>query len=93
MSDFRVHHQDYSNAGSIPATSTNFKKRNMANMSYCRFENTTNDMEDCIYAIENGETDELSSYEVNALEDFVQIAKNIINSNLLSLTSLVSDRR
>ena len=22
MSDFRVHHQDYSNAGSIPATST-----------------------------------------------------------------------
>ena len=51
----------------------------MANMSYCRFENTTSDMEDCIYAIENGETDELSTYEVNALEDFVQIAKNIIN--------------
>ena len=36
-------------------------------------------MEDCIYAIENGETDELSNYEVNALEDFLQIAKNIIN--------------
>ena len=51
----------------------------MANMSYCRFENTTNDMADCIYAIENGETDELSNYEVNALEDFLQIAKNIIN--------------
>ena len=51
----------------------------MANMSYCRFENTTRDMNDCIYAIENGETDELSTYEVNALEDFVQIARNIMN--------------
>tara|TARA_Y100000114_G_scaffold59018_1_gene54006 strand:- start:1605 stop:1808 length:204 start_codon:yes stop_codon:yes gene_type:complete len=51
----------------------------MANMSYCRFENTTRDMEDCIYAIENKETDDLSNYEVNALEDFVQIAKNILN--------------
>lgn len=51
----------------------------MANMSYCRFENTTRDMEDCIYAIENKETDDLSTYEVNALEDFVEIAKNILN--------------
>ena len=51
----------------------------MANMSYCRFENTTRDMNDCICAIEEGETDELSTYEVNALEDFVQIARNIMS--------------
>ena len=51
----------------------------MANMSYCRFENTTRDMDDCVCAIEEGETDELSTYEVNALEDFVQIARNIMN--------------
>ena len=36
----------------------------MANMSYCRFENTARDLRDCVQAIENGEhTDDLSSYE------------------------------
>jgi hypothetical protein len=39
----------------------------MPNMSYCRFENTTRDMQDCIHAIEYGETDELNSYEISAL--------------------------
>ena len=27
----------------------------MANMSYCRFENTARDLRDCVQAIENGE--------------------------------------
>ena len=48
-------------------------------MSYCRFENTTRDMEDCINAIEDRETDELSSYEVNALSHFLDLAKEITN--------------
>ena len=34
----------------------------MANMSYCRFENTTRDMQDCINAIEEGDTRNLSRY-------------------------------
>ena len=51
----------------------------MANMSYCRFENTTRDMEDCIHAIEYQETDELSSYEISALSSFLNLAKEIIN--------------
>ena len=51
----------------------------MPNMSYCRFENTTKDMRDCINAIEDGETNELSSYEINALKDFLSLAREITN--------------
>ena len=51
----------------------------MANMSYCRFENTTNDMEDCIYAIENGEMSvDMSDYEADALRDLLMHAKSIV---------------
>ena len=48
-------------------------------MSYCRFENTTRDMQDCIWAIENGDVNELSSYEVLALERFLVLAEEILN--------------
>ncbi len=51
----------------------------MPNMSYCRFENTTKDMKDCINAIEDQETDELSNYEVNAISEFLDLARKIIN--------------
>ena len=46
----------------------------MANMSYCRFENTTKDMEDCINAIEEGDTKDLSRYEASALREFLHLA-------------------
>ena len=51
----------------------------MANMSYCRFENTVHDMQDCIYAIEEGDTSELNSSEVRALEEFLDLAREITN--------------
>ena len=51
----------------------------MPNMSYCRFENTVTDMRDCINAIEDGETDELSNYEIRALEEFLDLARDITN--------------
>ena len=50
----------------------------MANMSYCRFENTTKDMVDCINAIEDNECGSLSDYEVRALEEFLDLAKDIV---------------
>jgi len=51
----------------------------MSNMSYCRFENTARDLQDCLDAIENGEINDLSSqYEVNALEELLEICKNIV---------------
>ena len=49
----------------------------MANMSYCRFENTTKDMEDCINAIEEGDTKDLSRYEASALREFLDLADEI----------------
>ena len=63
----------------------------MGNMSYCRFENTVRAMQDCVNAIVEGETDELSSYETVAIEQFLLTAyeitslessiENIIESN------------
>jgi hypothetical protein len=50
----------------------------MANMSYCRFENTARDLADCLNAIENGEhTEDLSSYEKNGLEDLLSYCETI----------------
>ena len=46
----------------------------MANMSYCRFENTTKDMQDCLDAIEDGDTKDLSRYEASALREFLALA-------------------
>ena len=55
----------------------------MSNMSYCRFQNTTQDLQDCIDAVdtminnkgkdENGET--LSRNEENAMIEMIQQAK------------------
>ena len=50
----------------------------MANMSYCRFENTSRDLRDCVQAIENGEhTDDLSSYEKDGLESLLEYCEAI----------------
>ena len=49
----------------------------MGNMSYCRFENTARDLRDCVQAIENGEIDDLDSYEKNGLEDLLDYCEAI----------------
>jgi hypothetical protein len=51
----------------------------MPNMSYCRFENTVTDMQDCINAIEDGDTSDLSRSEIRALEEFLDLAREITN--------------
>ena len=51
----------------------------MPNMSYCRFENTVNAMQDCLMAIEDREVSELSDYEVKALQDFLELGKVIVD--------------
>jgi len=51
----------------------------MSNMSYCRFENTARDLQDCLDAIENGEINDLSSqYEVDALEELLDLCKEVV---------------
>ena len=51
----------------------------MPNMSYCRFENTVNDMQDCLNAIEDREVNDLSDYEVKALQHFLELGKVIVD--------------
>ena len=50
----------------------------MSNMSYCRFENTARDMYDCLEAIDNEDTRDLSETEVDAIQEFLQYAKDIV---------------
>jgi len=51
----------------------------MPNMSYCRFENTVNDMQDCLNAIEDNECNDLSEYEIKALEHFLELGRVIVD--------------
>ena len=53
----------------------------MSNMSYCRFENTSRDLQDCIEAIQNHyeECTDLSRYELRALSDLLEQAEEIID--------------
>jgi len=45
----------------------------MANMSYCRFQNTLQDLRDCYYNM----TDSLSGAEYHAREQLVDLCKSI----------------
>ena len=48
-------------------------------MSYCRFENTANDLQDCLNAINRGETDQLNQYEVQGLRRIIDMANDIVD--------------
>ena len=49
----------------------------MANMSYCRFENTHNDLRDCL---DNWDLDEEAShYEIKAKKDIINLAREIVS--------------
>ena len=49
-------------------------------MSYCRFENTSRDLQDCVEAINNGETTELNSYKIDGLANILDLAEEIIDN-------------
>lgn len=48
-------------------------------MSYCRFENTAKDMQDCIYAIEDRDVYEFSDHELRGFKDVLEYARDIVN--------------
>jgi hypothetical protein len=50
----------------------------MGNMSYCRFENTAADLRDCLNAIHRGDTDDLSSYEIDGLKSIMRMANDLV---------------
>ena len=61
----------------------------MGNMSYCRFENTAADLRDCLNAIERGETDDLSSYEIEGLKSIFYIANELVEMEDDLIESLI----
>ena len=50
----------------------------MANMSYCRFQNTSIDLADCLDALENHWDLDLSTDEINGLESLLADAKELV---------------
>jgi hypothetical protein len=48
------------------------------NMSYCRFENTSRDVEDCINAIELNEHLDLSQSEISGFVDLIELARTLV---------------
>ena len=53
----------------------------MGNMSYCRFENTAQDLQDCLRAIENGDVYNFNSYELNGFKKLIRLAEEIVDMN------------
>ena len=54
----------------------------MANMSYCRFENTAMDLEDCANAILDGDFidyETTSDSEIESLKDLIEYCKDILD--------------
>ena len=49
----------------------------MSNMSYCRFENTARDLEECVDALYNEEKI-VGHYERNGLQRILDLAKDIV---------------
>jgi len=45
----------------------------MANMSYCRFQNTYRDLQDCVFALNNNGPDTLSDDELAAAKMMMQL--------------------
>lgn len=51
----------------------------MPNMSYCRFENTANDLDDCVNAINNGATRDLNRWEVGGLARILELCEQVMD--------------
>ena len=50
----------------------------MANMSYCRFENTLRDLQDCVWALEDGELENGGS-EMSAAIEMLEACKEYVD--------------
>tara|TARA_R100001443_G_scaffold16540_2_gene26620 strand:- start:5 stop:217 length:213 start_codon:yes stop_codon:yes gene_type:complete len=51
----------------------------MANMSYCRFENTLRDLQDCIWSLEDGEADNISGTELRSAIEMVTACREFLD--------------
>ncbi len=51
----------------------------MSNMSYCRFENTLRDLQDCIWSLEDGESDDIGGTELNSALSMIEACQEFID--------------
>tara|TARA_R100001377_G_C3137933_1_gene91648 strand:- start:264 stop:473 length:210 start_codon:yes stop_codon:yes gene_type:complete len=57
----------------------------MGNMSYCRFENTANDLKECVWALNDEDYSmpnrqgDLGQYEIIGLKDLLDYAQDIVH--------------
>jgi len=51
----------------------------MSNMSYCRFENTLRDLQDCIWSLEDGEADNIGVTELNSAMSMLEACQEFID--------------
>ncbi len=51
----------------------------MANMSYCRFENTYRDLQDCVDALNDNGSENLSERELRYAKMMMQLCEEMIN--------------
>jgi hypothetical protein len=51
----------------------------MPNMSYCRFENTAKDMQDCVYAIEDRDVYNFGAHELRGFKEVYELAQAIVD--------------
>ena len=65
----------------------------MANMSYCRMENTARDLLDCVNAIEDGEytPGEMSASEMRGLREIVELAEVITQQLEYQIDELINE--
>ena len=62
----------------------------MSNMSYCRFENTAADLQDCVDAIQRGDARDLDGYERSGLKKIMQLCKDLVDEQAY-IQTLVED--
>ena len=69
----------------------------MSNMSYCRFQNTRLDLQDCIDAINGGEINDLSRDEqrafVNLIMQCKEVAENFENYDDYELQDFIKEQQ
>lgn len=66
----------------------------MSNMSYCRFENTARDLQDCVAAMEDANSLEdldLSKYELMAFHEMFNIARDFLAEHARLLNTEVEE--
>ena len=65
----------------------------MANMSYCRFENTYRDLAECVQALNQGAASDLSTKELTYAKMMIQLCEDYANNYGDEILDEAEDRK